>query len=123
MSDALSGVFAALADPTRRRLFDALAARPDGATATELARGGPVSRQAVAKHLQVLRRTGLAETRRDGREVRYLARPSNARPAAAWIDERALAWERRLGRLSTLLDSPGMVDPVRHGENERAPRD
>ncbi|HQU26809.1 MAG TPA: metalloregulator ArsR/SmtB family transcription factor [Acidimicrobiales bacterium] len=123
MSDTLSGVFAALADPTRRRLLDAVAARPDGATATELARGLPVTRQAVVKHLQVLVRAGLAETRRDGREVRYLARPSSARPAGAWIDERATAWERRLERLSTLVDARAPVDPARHGEDPMAPLD
>ena len=115
MSDALSGVFAALADPMRRRLLDDLGARPDGATATELARAVPVTRQAVVKHLQVLVRTGLAEARRHGREVRYLARPASARPAASWIEERASAWERRLDRLTTLVGAraPDEVAPGR----------
>lgn len=110
MSDELSDVFAALADPTRRHLLDDLAARPDGATATELARALPVTRQAVVKHLQVLLHSGLAEARRHGREVRYLVRPSSARPAAAWIDERTAAWEKRLERLSAILGTPSPME-------------
>ena len=58
MSDRLDGVLAALADPTRRSLFEALLARgPE--TATNLAGGLPVTRQAVVKHLQVLADAGL----------------------------------------------------------------
>lgn len=117
MSDELSDVFAALADPTRRHLLDDLAARPDGATATELARALPVTRQAVVKHLQVLLHSGLAEARRHGREVRYLVRPSSARPAAAWIDERTTAWEKRLERLTALLDARAPADSAHEPEN------
>ncbi|MHB1969435.1 MAG: ArsR/SmtB family transcription factor [Acidimicrobiales bacterium] len=123
MSDELSEMFGALADPTRRRLVDDLASRLDGATATELARVLPVTRQAVVKHLQVLVRAGLAEARRHGREVRYLARPSSARPAAAWIDERTTAWERRFERLSVLLDDgPPAESPPRPEDPTRARR-
>ncbi len=117
MSDDLSDVFAALADPTRRRILDDLAARPDGATATELARDLPVTRQAVVKHLQILLRSGLAEARRHGREVRYLVRPSSARPAATWIDERTTSWEKRLERLTALLDPRAPAESTREPEN------
>ena len=54
MSDAVGATFAALADPSRRRMLGLLGA--SGATATELARELPISRQAVTKHLTQLRR-------------------------------------------------------------------
>lgn len=103
MTDTLSGVFAALADPTRRGLFEELTGRPGGATATELARTVPVTRQAVVKHLQTLVRSGLAETRRDGREVLYVARLDPAAAASGWIERRAAAWEDRLAGLATRI--------------------
>ena len=67
-------LWAAVADPTRRRLLDALLAHGE-ATATTLAGDLPVTRQAVAKHLSVLARAGLVDSRRVGREVRYTVRP------------------------------------------------
>jgi|SRR5919108_3185331 DNA-binding transcriptional ArsR family regulator len=61
---AYGDAIAALADPTRRRLFErlALGPRPVG----ELARGLPISRPAVSQHLRVLRRAGLVRERREG---------------------------------------------------------
>jgi DNA-binding transcriptional ArsR family regulator len=85
-------VFAALADPTRRSLLDAVADRGD-ATATELAAALPISRQAVAKHLGVLHSAGLVSSVRAGRETRY-------RPTTAPLDE-AAAW---IGRLEALRE-------------------
>src|SRR6266511_497799 len=67
-------LWAAVADPTRRRLLDALLAHGE-ATATTLAGELPVTRQAVAKHLAVLDRAGLVEGRRRGPAVRYAVRP------------------------------------------------
>jgi DNA-binding transcriptional ArsR family regulator len=95
---ALDDVFAALADPTRRSIFGRLL--DDGPdTATRLAAGGSVSRQAVVKHLQVLAGAGLAASERAGREVRWSARPAGLDPAVAWMVDAGAAWDRRLGRL------------------------
>jgi ArsR family transcriptional regulator, cadmium/lead-responsive transcriptional repressor len=66
-------LWAAVADPTRRRLLDALLTHGE-ATATALAGELPVTRQAVAKHLAVLDRAGLVDSRRNGREVLYTVR-------------------------------------------------
>jgi ArsR family transcriptional regulator, cadmium/lead-responsive transcriptional repressor len=93
-------LWAAVAEPTRRRLLDLLLACGE-ATATALAEELPVTRQAVAKQLAVLDRVGLVTARRRGREVRYAVRTdrlddaaqSMARVAAAW-DERLLAIKR-----------------------------
>jgi DNA-binding transcriptional ArsR family regulator len=98
VSDRLDGVLGALADPTRRSLYEQLAAHgPD--TATNLAHGLPVTRQAVVKHLQVLAGAGLVERARDGREVRYAVDPQGLDEAAAWMEQAAAGWDRRLARL------------------------
>lgn len=106
MIDPLTAVFAALADPMRRGLFEDLTRTPAGATATELAHTRPVTRQAVVKHLQVLVRSGLAQTHREGREVLYVAAPSSAEAASKWIEHRITAWERRLDTLVARLGAP-----------------
>jgi DNA-binding transcriptional ArsR family regulator len=99
----VDAVFAALADPTRRHLVETLAARP-GASATALAAGLPISRQAVSKHLKLLGEAGLVNSRRSGREALF---ELDARPladAAAWIGTVGAEWDSRLGRLRGLLE-------------------
>jgi DNA-binding transcriptional ArsR family regulator len=99
MRDTVSNVFAALADPTRRAIYDELLTYPVGRTATELATSSDVSRQAIVKHLQVLTRSGLADARRDGREVRYSATSDGTASASSWIADRSSAWDRRVAAL------------------------
>lgn len=99
MSEDVSVVFAALSDPTRRRLFEQLLDHPAGRTATELAEDASVSRQAIVKHLQLLANAGLAVAVRDGREVRYRASTDAAQHASTWLSVRASAWDRRLAAL------------------------
>jgi DNA-binding transcriptional ArsR family regulator len=99
MNDDISVVFAALSDSTRRRIFEQLLDYPNGRTATELADGAVVSRQAIVKHLQLLASAGLAEASRDGREVRYRASTGAAQHASTWLSVRASAWDRRLAAL------------------------
>ena len=93
----MTDVFSALADPSRRRLLETLARRE--ATATELAADLPVTRQAVAKYLVVLRDAGLVDARRAGRETRYRLTPEPLEDAVAWITEVGDAWDARLGAL------------------------
>jgi DNA-binding transcriptional ArsR family regulator len=100
----VGAIFAALADDTRRSVLDAVARR-GSATATELTAVVPVSRQAVAKHLAVLRDAGLVEAHRAGRETRYQARPAALRPAAAWLVDADRAWDERLQRLKRQVES------------------
>jgi DNA-binding transcriptional ArsR family regulator len=96
-------VFAALADPTRRGLVEALAAG-GGATATSLAAELPISRQAVAKHLGLLGRAGLVSSQRHGRESRFELEPAPLAAAAAWIGAIGGEWDTRLSDLQRLLD-------------------
>lgn len=101
---AVEGVFAALADSTRRRLLDVLAARGE-ATATMLADELPVSRQAVVKHLAVLDSVGLVRGHRAGREVRYAVSSERLDAAARWLDARSAEWDRRLTRIKRLAEA------------------
>jgi DNA-binding transcriptional ArsR family regulator len=99
-------VFTALADGTRRRLLRSVV--DEGPiTATTLSAQLPVSRQAVAKHLQVLEAAGLVRADRVGRETRYSAQGGSMHAAAAWIADADEAWHRRLSRLKATLEAEG----------------
>jgi DNA-binding transcriptional ArsR family regulator len=102
--DHVDELWAAVADPTRRRLLDALLAQGD-ATATTLAREVPVTRQAVAKHLAVLDRAGLVEGGRQGREVRYAVRPERLDLAARSLARVASQWDQRLLAIKRIAES------------------
>jgi DNA-binding transcriptional ArsR family regulator len=76
---------AALADPTRRRIFERLRTgpRPVG----ELARGLPISRPAVSQHLRVLKDAGLVLDRAEGTRRIYYIDPAGLGAVRAWLDE------------------------------------
>jgi DNA-binding transcriptional ArsR family regulator len=103
--DPAAAVFAALGDTVRRELLRTLAV--DGpASATLLADGRGITRQAVAKHLSVLGRAGLVSPERHGREVRYRAHSEALVSATEWIEQTGAAWDRRLARLADVVDPP-----------------
>ncbi len=95
-------LFAALSDPTRLDIFEHLAASGP-ATATELAKTVPVSRQAVAKHLSVLDEVGLVERSQSGREVRYSAQPATLGSVVSWVGQVGNEWDQRLDRLRRVV--------------------
>lgn len=96
-------LFAALSDPTRRRVLDILAARGE-ASATAIAAELPVSRPAVVKHLGVLERAELVQSRQQGREVLFSVRPEPLASAARWLARVATEWDRRLAKLKRLAE-------------------
>ena len=100
-SSRADAVFGALADPTRRQLLSAISEQP--ATATELAGGVPISRQAVVKHLAALAEAGLLERERAGREVRYRVTAAPLSDAVSWIAQVGSQWDDRLARLTHAL--------------------
>lgn len=103
-------VFAALADPTRRGILRTVSERGP-VTATALAGDLPISRQAVAKHLGLLRNAGLVEADQAGRETRFVARPEPLEELAAWAQETGRLWDDRLRRLRALTakqDTPSI---------------
>jgi DNA-binding transcriptional ArsR family regulator len=105
VTDSLDSVFGALADPTRRQIVQRLVQRGP-ASATDLARAFPMTRQAVVKHLQVLDDAGLVERERDGREVRYGVAADGLAAAQQWLARTEAAWDRRLERLRARLVRP-----------------
>jgi DNA-binding transcriptional ArsR family regulator len=100
---AADAVFAALADPTRRRLIETLAGG-GSATASSLAGELPITRQAVAKHLAALSRARLVRRRHVGRETRYTLDPAPLSEAAEWIAAVGAGWDDRLAALRSLLE-------------------
>jgi DNA-binding transcriptional ArsR family regulator len=103
MAAVADDIFAALADPTRWRVLELLAAHGEG-TATTLAGEMPVSRPAVIKHLAVLARAGLVDSRRQGREVRFTVRPERLDATARWMAGIASQWDARLAALKRLAE-------------------
>jgi DNA-binding transcriptional ArsR family regulator len=99
---AADDVFGALSDPTRRRLLSLLDDRGE-ASATELARDLPVSRQAVVKHLGALAGAGLVASRREGREVLFRPTPEPMSDAMAWMTTVGAQWDERLAALQREL--------------------
>jgi DNA-binding transcriptional ArsR family regulator len=94
----LDDLFDALADPTRRRLLERLV--HDGPhTATQLAAGSDVSRQAIVKHLQALMAADLVACERVGREVRYRATTEPLATVVDWLRGASASWDRRGERL------------------------
>jgi DNA-binding transcriptional ArsR family regulator len=101
--DRTDAVFGALSDPTRRALLETIASRPD-ATATELAAGLPITRQAVLKHLTALADAGLVDRARSGREVHYRVTPAPLSDAVSWMADVGGQWDERLARLRSAVD-------------------
>jgi DNA-binding transcriptional ArsR family regulator len=96
-------LLAALADPTRRAVFERLNSKGP-ATASQLAAEMPVSRQAIAKHLGLLDSVGLVDRREQGRQVVYAARVRPLRDVAIWLETVGEEWDDRLERLKRSFD-------------------
>src|SRR2546429_1598308 len=101
-SNTLDRTFAALADPTRRRILGHLACGDK--CVTHLARSHAMSLPAVSKHLRVLEKAGLLRRRRYGRihEMQLEAKP--LKQAAQWVEEYRKFWEGSLDRLAQNLE-------------------
>lgn len=94
-------VFSALSDPTRRELIRSLADGP--ATATQLSRHFPISRQAITKHLAALDEAGLVDRNASGREIRYSLRTERLGEVSLWVAEVGASWDQRLSKLRDQL--------------------
>ena len=77
--------FAALGDPTRRRVFERLGVGP--ASVGDIAAGLPVSRPAVSQHLKVLKDAGLVTDRPEGTRRVYQIDPDGLGRPRAWLDQ------------------------------------
>ncbi len=97
-------VYAALADPTRRRVLDLLL---DGDRAAgELVEAFPaLSQPAISRHLRVLREAGLIRARVDAQRRIYSLQPAAFAEVTAWIERYQALWTRSLDALGTHLDA------------------
>jgi DNA-binding transcriptional ArsR family regulator len=103
-------LFAALADPTRRSILRAVA--EDGpVTATGLSERLPISRQAVAKHLGLLRAAGLVTADRAGRETHFVAVTEPLDELAVWAEQAGRRWDSRLARLRRTVEGRPHASP------------
>lgn len=97
-------LWAAIGDPTRRRMLDLLLVDGNG-TATTLSQRLPVSRQAVAKHLGVLDRAGLVRSTPAGREKRYHVDDAQLARAVAQLSSVGSTWDARLQRIKRIAEA------------------
>jgi DNA-binding transcriptional ArsR family regulator len=103
MRAVADNVFRALADPTRRAIFEELS-RQGEQTVHALTRYAGVSQPAVSKHLTVLKRAKLVGHRRAGRETHYRARPDALGPMVDWLNLYGAFWRDRFDKLEALLE-------------------
>lgn len=94
-------IFKALADPTRRSIFEKLATT--SRNASELRQGMPISQPAMSQHLAVLREAGLVRERREGRYVNYEVDPDGLLSIGEWLAKYRAYWPQRIRELQNLL--------------------
>ncbi|QSQ25780.1 winged helix-turn-helix transcriptional regulator [Pyxidicoccus parkwayensis] len=95
-------IFQALADPSRRAIFESLT-RGEAAVKDLTARFG-ISQPAVSQHLATLKDAGLVNNRREGRCVYYRVEPQGMKPLIDWIAHYRTFWPERIERLDKLLE-------------------
>ncbi|MFA7263255.1 MAG: metalloregulator ArsR/SmtB family transcription factor [Caulobacter sp.] len=110
----LDAVFQALADPARRGMLERLTFGP--ASVSQLAEPLPMSLSAVVQHLAVLEASGLVRTQKVGRVRTCTLDTAALTRAETWINERRVAWERRLDRLGEYLAQTKPDDEARGGD-------
>src|SRR5690348_6336463 len=96
---AYQSALAALADPTRRRVFERLKSGPKPVGA--LARGLPVSRPAVSQHLKVLKEAGLVADQPEGTRRVYYIDPEGLGALRKWLDQ---FWDHALAAFQAELE-------------------
>src|ERR1700712_1032307 len=103
----INAVMRALADPTRRALFERVVSSYE-ITVAELTKGSGVTQGAISQHLKSLKQAGLVAERPEGRNVYYRAAPEGLAPLFDWMSHYALFWNDRFANLRTLLKE---IDP------------
>jgi DNA-binding transcriptional ArsR family regulator len=109
MTDRTALALTALADPTRREIFERVATRPQavGELASEL----PVSRPAVSQHLKVLTEAGLVSGRAEGTRRVYALDPQGLTGLRDYLDG---FWNRSLTAFRKAADEAGRSHPKEH---------
>ncbi|MGI8523064.1 MAG: ArsR/SmtB family transcription factor [Nocardioides sp.] len=103
-------MFSALGDDTRWEILSRLGEGP--ASASALARELPVTRQAIVKHLEVLRSVGLVEAEQQGRELVHRALGGRLNEVARGLEQIADAWDTQLVLVKRLAEQQDRGSPV-----------
>ena len=104
---AITTLMRALADPTRRAVFERIVGS-DEITVVDLTRGSGVTQGAISQHLKSLKQAGLVAERPEGRNVYYRAEPQGLTPLVDWMSHYGVFWRERFANLRTLLKE---IDP------------
>jgi DNA-binding transcriptional ArsR family regulator len=102
MTNAHDPLFRALADPTRRAIFEYLCRKGEQTVGALTAKAG-VSQPAVSKHLGILKQAGLVRDRQKGRQSHYSAQYRALAPLIDWTSHMIGFWQSRFDRLEDLL--------------------
>ena len=103
----IDAVMRALADPTRRAVFERVAGSEE-ISVVELTRGSGVTQGAISQHLKALKQAGLVAERPEGRKVYYRAKPEGLAPLVDWMSHYGVFWRGRFASLRSLLKE---IDP------------
>jgi DNA-binding transcriptional ArsR family regulator len=106
-ASSVTTVMRALADPTRRAVYERIA-RAEEITVVELTNGSGVTQGAISQHLKLLKQAGLVAERPDGRKVYYRAQPGGLAPLVDWMSHYGVFWRERFANLRELLKE---IDP------------
>jgi DNA-binding transcriptional ArsR family regulator len=102
MPPAQDALFRALADPTRRAIFERLCREGEQTVGAMTASAG-ISQPAVSKHLGVLKQAGLVRDRHEGRQTHYSPELAALAPLVDWTSQMAGFWQSRFDDLEELL--------------------
>jgi DNA-binding transcriptional ArsR family regulator len=108
----MGDVFAALADPTRRRLVEVL--RKGEQSVGDLVGAVAIAQPGVSRHLRILNEAGLVTVRASGQRRLYSLRPQPLRELEAWMRRFAHDERDRLGRLASFVDGPAAKPATRN---------
>lgn len=103
----ITAVMRALADPTRRAVFERVVGSEE-ITVADLTRGSGVTQGAISQHLKSLKQAGLVIERPEGRNVYYRAQPDGLAPLVDWMGHYGVFWRQRFADLRSLLKD---IDP------------
>jgi len=104
---SIDSVMRALADPTRRAVFERIAGSGE-INVLELTRASGVTQGAISQHLKSLKQAGLVADRPEGRKIFYRAKPEGLAPLFDWMSHYDAFWRERFSNLRTLLKE---IDP------------
>jgi len=103
----ITTVMRALADPTRRAVFERIV-NADEITVVDLTRSSAVTQGAISQHLKALKKAGLVSERPEGRNVYYRAEQEGLQPLVEWMSHYGVFWRDRFADLRNLLKE---IDP------------